>query len=142
MCLGRPVDMWSLGVITFILLGGYPPFVDRDQKNMYRRIVSARYQFHEQYWNQVSDQAKDFIKRLLVADPNERLTADQALVHPWFMDNGNLMHEEHLRDNFEQLKVFNLKRKLRAAVYAVIATNKLTSLGIHFNTMMMDVDAD
>jgi calcium/calmodulin-dependent protein kinase I len=108
---------------------------------MYRRICAGHYQFHDKYWSEVSNDAKDFISKVLVVNPNERLTADQALRHSWFTrhDRSTSMGT-NLKDNLEQLKVFNLKRKLRAAVYTVIATNKFTSLGIHLNSMMMDRD--
>jgi serine/threonine protein kinase len=137
--IGRTVDMWSLGVITYILLGGYPPFADKDTKNMYRKICTAQFQFHKKYWNQVSDLAKDFISKLLVVEPTERLTAEQALEHPWFSSNESFMSVENLTDNLEKLRVFNLKRKVRAAVYAVIATNKLTSLGFFSHSMEIDI---
>jgi len=132
--------MWSLGVITYILLGGYPPFADKDMKNMYRKICTARFQFHDKYWSQVSDLAKDFISKLLVVDPTKRLTAEEALDHPWFTSNEKSMAMESLMENLEKLRVFNLKRKLRAAVYAVIATNKLTSLGIFSNSLSKEMD--
>jgi serine/threonine protein kinase len=132
--------MWSLGVITYILLGGYPPFADKDVKNMYRKICTARFHFHEKYWSQVSELAKDFISKLLVVDPSKRLTAEQALEHPWFSSNETSMAVENLIENLEKLRVFNLKRKLRAAVYAIIATNKLTSLGIFANSISAEMD--
>lgn len=81
---GKPSDMWSAGVICYILLGGYPPFHDdRDQRALFRKIKKGQYEFHVEYWAHVSDEAKDLIRGLLTVDMMERLTVDQALNHPW-----------------------------------------------------------
>lgn len=82
---GKPVDMWAMGVVLFMLLGGYPPFYEADgnTKNMYRRIIVGDYHFHPDYWCDVSDEAKDLVRGLLTVDPAKRLTVEQALEHPW-----------------------------------------------------------
>ena len=72
---GTAVDMWSCGVIVYILLGGYPPFHDDNHAILYRKIKAADYAFDPQYLDQVSDDAKDLIKKMLVVDPDKRLTA-------------------------------------------------------------------
>ena len=69
---GTAVDMWSCGVIVYILLGGYPPFHDDNHAILYRKIKAADYAFDPQYWDQVSDDAKDLIKKMLVVDPDKR----------------------------------------------------------------------
>lgn len=78
------VDMWSLGVITYILLCGYPPFEGATVMRMYREIRNAHYEFHPEHWSKISSAAKDFIRRLLVVDAGERMTAQQALRHEWY----------------------------------------------------------
>jgi serine/threonine protein kinase len=75
--------MWSIGVITYILLGGYPPFHDDNQKALFKKIKNAEYEFHEEYWSEVSEEAKDLIRHLLKINPVERYTAEEALNHPW-----------------------------------------------------------
>jgi len=70
---GVAVDMWSIGVITFILLGGYPPFVDENQANLYRKIKHGEYKFDEEYWDPVSIDAKDLISKLLIVDPEKKI---------------------------------------------------------------------
>ena len=80
---GKAVDMWSIGVITYILLGGYPPFHDDNQKALFRKIKKGEFEFHEEYWGGVSDEAKNLITGLLQIDPNNRLTVDDMLKHPW-----------------------------------------------------------
>lgn len=84
---GHEVDMWSLGVITYILLCGYPPFFDQNNTELFKKIMSGRFQFDRPWWDNVSDKAKDFIKKLLVLDPTQRWTATQALSHPFIVDH-------------------------------------------------------
>jgi calcium/calmodulin-dependent protein kinase I len=80
---GKAVDMWSIGVITYILLGGYPPFHDENQKNLFKKIKKGEFEFHEEYWGAVSSDAKDLIRGLLHVDPESRLTVDDVLGHSW-----------------------------------------------------------
>lgn len=77
------VDMWSIGIIAYILLCGYPPFQDNDQIELFNKIKSGKFVFHEKYWESVSFEAKDFISHLLVLDPTVRYNVDEALLHPW-----------------------------------------------------------
>jgi calcium/calmodulin-dependent protein kinase I len=79
----KAVDMWSMGVIMYVMLGGYTPFQHNDQRALFRKIKHGKYQFHPKYWDNVSSEAKDLISGMLQLDPAERLTADQALDHPW-----------------------------------------------------------
>ena len=76
-------DMWSIGVIAYILLCGYPPFNGSNEGRIFRRIMACDYDFREDDWDLVRDEAKDFIKKLLVKDPQKRMTATQALNHIW-----------------------------------------------------------
>ena len=79
---GTAVDMWSCGVIVYILLGGYPPFHDDNHAILYRKIKAADYAFDPQYWDQVSDDAKDLIKKMLVVDPDKRCGRGVPLYTP------------------------------------------------------------
>lgn len=78
-------DFWSLGVVLFILLSGTPPFYDEDNFALFEKIKSCRYNFNEPSWGSISAEAKDFISRLLVADPNARMSGDQIANHPWIL---------------------------------------------------------
>ena len=80
---GSGVDMWSIGVITYILLCGFPPFYGDTIPEMFEGIMAGSYDFPAEYWGSISDDAKDFVSKLLIVDVKLRLTADQALVHPW-----------------------------------------------------------
>ena len=84
----KSCDMWSLGVIIYILLCGYPPFFpeidDKDITNeMVEKIKIGRYSFPEEDWGNISSDAKDLIKKLLVVEPNKRLTSVEVITHPW-----------------------------------------------------------
>ncbi|KAK9820338.1 hypothetical protein WJX72_009178 [[Myrmecia] bisecta] len=77
------VDMWSVGVILFILLSGYSPFDDENDAVLFEKIKSGEYDADDPIWDNVSDSAKDLVARLLVVDASQRLSAAQALAHPW-----------------------------------------------------------
>jgi calcium/calmodulin-dependent protein kinase I len=128
-------DMWSVGVILYILLGGYPPFIENTQRELFRKIKKGDYEFHEEYWGTVSTEARTLIKSLLTVDPTERLTAQQALENPWIHGDADSLAKKGLDKNLASLKKFNAKRKFKAAVSTVVAVNKLNSLGAAFKNM-------
>ncbi|CAN0196035.1 unnamed protein product, partial [Phaeothamnion confervicola] len=80
----KACDLWSIGVITYILLCGYPPFYGDNDHDIFRAIQHGQYKFLSPEWDDISAEAKELIRRLLHKDPAKRLTASQALVHPWF----------------------------------------------------------
>eukprot|EP00903_Cladosiphon_okamuranus_P020574 g18885.t1 len=125
------VDVWSVGVIIYVLLAGYPPFYDRDQKRMFRAIRGGHFKFHDKYWKEVSAEAKDLITKLLTVDPEARITASEACEHPWLTTAEPQLSTHNLSAGLEQLKMFNTKRKFRASIQSVIAAKKLADqLGI------------
>ena len=133
---GKPydtqADMWSLGVIVYILLGGYPPFIEQNQRELFRKIRKGQYEFHEEYWGQVSDEAKGLISALLTVDPDKRYDGDQAMKNRWIGADAKKLAGQDLGQNLDQLKKFNAKRKFKAAVKTVVAVNKMQSLGMDF----------
>lgn len=80
---GKAVDIWSIGVIAYILLCGYPPFYDENDANLFAQIVKGDFEFDSPYWDDISDSAKDFISHLICVNPTKRYTCKQALGHPW-----------------------------------------------------------
>lgn len=120
---GKPVDMWSFGVVLYILLGGYPPFYDKSQMMLSRKITKAAYCFHEGYWDAVSEEGKDLIQKLLVVDYAKRLTVDQALAHPWIAPPVPPMKRE-LSRTLSELRKFQARRKLRVGIRAVLAADR------------------
>lgn len=72
-------DMWSLGVITYCLLCGYPPFNDDNDLKLFNKIKKCEYEFQMPEWGTVSEESKDFIRKLLQLNPKERMTPEEAL---------------------------------------------------------------
>ena len=129
-------DMWSLGVIVYILLGGYPPFIEKNQRELFRKIRKGQYTFHPEYWGQVSEDAKGLIRSLLVVNPGKRASAKQALSNKWIKGRDTDLEKQDLGVNLKEFKKFNAKRKMKAAIGAVMATQKLTSLGVDFKKLL------
>jgi len=80
------VDIWSIGVITYVLLCGFTPFYGDNQRQLFERILHAKFDYPSPEWDDVTATAKDFVSKLLVVNPAERLTAEQALKHPWIIE--------------------------------------------------------
>lgn len=133
---GTKSDMWSLGVITYILLGGYPPFIEQNQRELFKKIKKGQYEFHPEYWGSISPDAKDLISMLLTVDPNKRITARNALNSSWVLGGDSQLAGYDLGANLQQFRKYNAKRKLRQAVLTLMATNKMTSLGYQFRTAL------
>ncbi|XP_032084903.1 serine/threonine-protein kinase Chk2 isoform X2 [Thamnophis elegans] len=94
---GRSVDCWSLGVILFMCLSGYPPFSKKSARlSLTEQITSGNYCYVEEVWKDVSRDAFDLVQKMLVVDPTKRLRIEEALEHPWLQD-------EHMRHTFQQL---------------------------------------
>lgn len=115
-------DMWSCGVIIFLLLGGDLPFMGRSQKELFRSIVMGQYEFQEDGWAHVSDAAKELVKELLVTDPTQRLTSRQAMSSTWMRQRGNMLAKNNLQYTSQRLKGFNARMKLRASMITVRST--------------------
>ncbi|KAI8994980.1 kinase-like domain-containing protein [Pilobolus umbonatus] len=79
----KAVDLWSVGVILYTLLSGYTPFWGEDQASLFESIMSGQYEYDEEYWADISLSAKDLVDRLLTFNPSDRITAEEALKHPW-----------------------------------------------------------
>jgi calcium/calmodulin-dependent protein kinase I len=136
-------DMWSVGVILYILLGGYPPFIESTQRDLFRKIRKGDYEFHEEYWGTVSTEAKELISSLLTVDCNDRLTAEDALENAWITAGDADLAKKDLGANLEKFRNFNAKRKFRAAVATVMAVNKLNSVATSFfKQLRSNSDAD
>lgn len=121
---GPEVDMWSIGVILYILLCGFPPFYDESAAGLYDQIKRGEYSFPDPYWTDISDEAKDLIQKLLTVNPRKRCKPKELLVHPWIA--GDKARTTDLGPAFnKKLVEFNARRKLRKAITFVLAVNKL-----------------
>jgi len=86
---GNEVDLWAVGVITYVLLCGYPPFYSEVQADLFDQIIKGEYTFPDEEWSTISSEAKDFIRKLLVVNPSERMTASQSLEHEWIKNESS-----------------------------------------------------
>uniref|UniRef100_A0A8K9XJ78 calcium/calmodulin-dependent protein kinase n=1 Tax=Oncorhynchus mykiss TaxID=8022 RepID=A0A8K9XJ78_ONCMY len=110
---GKPVDIWACGVILYILLVGYPPFWDEDQHKLYQQIKAGAYDFPSPEWDTVTPEAKNLINQMLTINPSKRITADQALKHPWICQRSTVASMIHRQETVECLRKFNARRKLK-----------------------------
>jgi len=118
---GKEIDLWAIGVITYILLCGYPPFGENSDDE----VIRADFTFNEKYWKNVSVDAKDFIKSLIVVDPEKRLTAAGAVEHKWLKVEDEHISRNTLDSTLEELRHYQSVRKLRIAVHVGVAVNKM-----------------
>ena len=123
---GKGVDLWSAGILTYILLGGYPPFYDEDQNKLYTKIKRGDFEFHEEHWSSISEEAKDLIAKMLVVDPVKRIDATAALDHPWVISDDHWLASRDLSTNLREFKRYNGKRKFKATAKALIAARRLS----------------
>mmetsp|Transcript_55836 Transcript_55836/g.92971 ORF Transcript_55836/g.92971 Transcript_55836/m.92971 type:complete len:348 (-) Transcript_55836:109-1152(-) len=105
-------DMWSLGVIIYMLLCGFPPFFDAqgNQKRLYKLIKLGKYRFPSPYWDYVSEPAKDLIKQLLTLDVEKRLSAQQVMAHKWVNPTPDVQHMDLGKMYMEQMEHFSSSR--------------------------------
>jgi len=112
-------DMWSVGCIVFLLLSGNLPFMGRSQKDLFRKIVAGKYEFDTEDWQNVSDDAKDLVRKLIVLNPDERITASEAVRHKWLKASKDRLSMIMLQGTSQRLKTFNARMKLRSAMIAI-----------------------
>ena len=119
----KPVDMWSLGVITYTLLCGYSPFRSESLADLIDETKHGRVVFHDRYWKEVSQQAKDFILTLLKPEPHDRATSGQALNDPWIAGQGASDH-----NLLPEIKAYIARARLRRGVEMVKLANRIEAL--------------
>jgi len=130
---GPAVDMWSLGVILYILLCGFPPFYHESTAELYKQIKKGQYDFPDPYWTNISKEAKDLVRRLLTVDPKTRFTPDQCLEHEWI--GAGKASKNALESNLtERLRLLQSRRHLRKAVNTILVLNR-------FNTRLAQLAA-
>jgi len=116
------VDFWSIGIILYILLCGFPPFYDDDNDKLFELIAKAKVEFPSPYWDSISDPAKDLIRKLLNAEPRSRLKADAVLAHPWMV--GDVTPRKALPNITDKIREYNAKKKFKKVGTLAMALSK------------------
>ena len=111
------VDCWSLGVILYVMLCGFPPFYADDNNTLFNLIKGSSYDFPSPYWDSVSDKAKDLIRKLLIVDPKKRLSCEEILKHPWLTQTKHSGEALPFKDDYIEYKK---KSKLKSAIMATM----------------------
>ncbi|XP_011497922.1 PREDICTED: peripheral plasma membrane protein CASK isoform X7 [Ceratosolen solmsi marchali] len=120
---GKPGDVWSAGVLLHVLLTGTLPFVG-SRERLRESICRGRVQMETSLWDPISESAKDLIQRMLTTDANHRITIQEVLNHKWLRDRDKGIARVHLGETIEELKKFNARRKLKAAVKMAVSSSK------------------
>jgi len=120
---GKEADVWSTGVILYILLCGVPPFWAENEQGIFRAVLQGNYDLRSDPWGRISDGAKDCVRRMLKQDPKERMTALEALNHPWVREGG-IAADTPIEDTvLKRLKKFSDMSKFKKVALKVIAQN-------------------
>nr|XP_023696889.1 calcium/calmodulin-dependent protein kinase type 1D-like isoform X3 [Paramormyrops kingsleyae] len=128
----KTVDCWSIGVITYILLCGYPPFYEENETKLYAKIMKAQYEFDSPFWDDISDSAKDFIRNMMQKNSKLRYTSEQALQHPWIMGN-TAKSQDIYHSVSEQIQKNFATWKWRQTLTATAAANHLKKMQLAYS---------
>ncbi|TRY89574.1 hypothetical protein DNTS_025292 [Danionella cerebrum] len=126
--LGLEADMWSIGVITYILLSGVSPFLGENKQETLANVSAVDYEFDEEFFSNTSVLAKEFIARLLIKDPKKRMTILDSLQHPWIKpkDTQQALSRKESAVNMEKFKKFAARRKWKQSVRLISLCNRLS----------------
>ncbi|XP_026055507.1 calcium/calmodulin-dependent protein kinase IGb isoform X3 [Carassius auratus] len=123
----KAVDCWSIGVITYILLCGYPPFYEETETRLFSKIMKAQYEFDSPFWDDISESAKDFIRNMMQKNPKMRYDTEQALRHPWII--GKTARSQDIYHSVsEQIQKNFAKSKWKQAFNATVAIHHMKKL--------------
>ncbi|KAG8147029.1 hypothetical protein E2320_014098 [Naja naja] len=141
--LSTATDMWSIGVITYILLSGMSPFQGETDEETLSNVVSGNYEFEAKYFSQTSEMAKDFIQKLLLKEPRDRMTATECLLHPWIkpLTRKQAMNRSRSSINMKNFRKFNARRKWKLSFHMVSACNRLCRLRLLCQQQKPDEEA-
>ena len=123
---GQSTDLWSLGVILYVILCGFPPFYSESTHRLYEQIKAGEYDFPSPYWTNISREAKDLVRKLLCVDVSKRYTADQVLQHPWLAKFGQAAASSPVNAQLKVMQLEDARRRFRRAVFVTSAINHMS----------------
>lgn len=138
----KEADIWSCGVMLYILLCGYPPFHGDNEKKIFEAVVSKPLDFQSDPWPKVSEDAKDCVRRMLVRDPKRRSTAIQILQHPWMKENGVASDKALEMEVLTRIKKFSAGNRLKKEAVKIIANNLPADEISGMREIFMEIDKD
>ncbi|KAK8509965.1 hypothetical protein V6N13_118511 [Hibiscus sabdariffa] len=140
---GKEIDVWSAGVILYILLSGIPPFYGETEKEIFKAVLEGHLDLKSQPWPSISEGAKDLIRKMLARDPQTRITAAEALDHPWMKEGGNASDKPIDSAVLSRLKQFRVMNKLKKLALKVIAESLSSEEEIKgLKQMFKNIDTD
>ncbi|KAL7188999.1 hypothetical protein ACSBR1_038796 [Camellia fascicularis] len=139
---GAEADIWSAGVILYVLLSGVPPFWGDNEKGVFDSVLRGHINFSSDPWPSISNSAKDLVKKMLRADPKERLSATEVLNHPWMREDGEASDKPLDIAVLTRMKQFRAMNKLKKVALKVIAENLSEEEIVGLKEMFKSMDTD
>ncbi|KAL5577759.1 hypothetical protein UlMin_019458 [Ulmus minor] len=139
---GKEIDIWSAGVILYILLSGVPPFWAETEKGIFDAILQGDIDFDSQPWPTISSSAKDLVRKMLTQDPKKRITSTQVLEHPWLKEGGEASDRPIDSAVLSRMKQFRAMNKLKKLALKVIAQNLSEDEIQGLKAMFTNMDTD
>lgn len=130
---GPKADMFAMGVIIFIMLGGYPPFFADNPRELLRLTKKGKFTFDPEYWGDISSGVKDMIKSLLTIHPDQRSSADAILSHPWIREDKHKLMTMSLAKSQGELKRYIARMRFKKAIHSVVFVNTFTGANAVFS---------
>jgi len=135
-------DLWSVGVILFVLLGGYLHFEDEDENKVFDRTRNGQYEFYPDFWGRVSGDAKELVTKLLTINPSKRFSARMALDHKYMTTDDQALRNESVDVEKMKKSLASGKQKIKAAIKALVVANRLQDLSDGFNKYLENKRGD
>ncbi|XP_057471749.1 calcium-dependent protein kinase-like [Actinidia eriantha] len=139
---GKEIDVWSAGVILYILLSGVPPFWAETEKGIFDAILQGEIDFDSEPWPSISYSAKDLVRKMLTQDPKRRITSAQVLEHPWIREGGEASDKPIDSAVLSRMKQFRAMNKLKQLALKVIAENLSAEEIKGLKAMFTNIDTD
>lgn len=130
---GTQVDMFSMGVIVFILVAGYPPFYADTQKELLQMTRKGKVDFDPAFWKDISLGVQDLIRSMLLVDPKKRLSAKEAIAHPWTAEDTHQLKCMNLSKSQMKLKKYLARMRFKKAIHSILFVNNITSVNAVFS---------